>query len=84
MEVERWMLDVEKRLTSLRRVESITVRISKTKRRHVARAEAALDHVRRMLSVGNCHPSWGQKRAARIEKFIEQKQKRIHKKRMSK
>ena len=37
-----------------------------------------------MLAKKECHPSWGHKRAARIEKFIDQKEKRIEKKRMSK
>jgi len=60
------------------------MRIAKTHRRHIDRASRALNDVRKKLTLGNCHPSWGQKRAARIEKFIEQKEKRIDKKRMSK
>jgi hypothetical protein len=57
--------------------------VRKTHPRHVTRAKGALQRVHKMLAVGKCHPSWGQKRAATIEKFIEHKEKRIQKKRIS-
>jgi len=36
-------------------------------------------HVRRLLERGECHPSWGSKRLARIAKRIDQKEREIAK-----
>jgi hypothetical protein len=60
------------------------MRIAKRYRRHLDRAKGALTQIQKTLALGKCHPSWGQKRAAAIEKFIEQKEKKIEKKRLSK
>jgi len=39
-----------------------------------------LNHVRRLVEREECHPDWGKKRIARMEKLVEQKEKKISKK----
>jgi hypothetical protein len=34
-------------------------------------------HVRRLLERGECHPSWGKKRLAKIAKSVDRKEKQV-------
>jgi len=48
------------------------------------RANRYLKQLQQMLELGVCHPSWGRKRMARVEKWIEFKERKTQKRWISK